>query len=402
MKTNMGNSIEDIELYIHIPFCVKKCNYCDFLSFAPESLGNDLLIKEMYVNALCSEIEFKGRLYEHNKVTSIFIGGGTPSSLETNYIVKIMDAINQSFNVSNYAEITIECNPGTVNFESLSVYKSLGINRLSFGLQSTDDNELKVLGRIHDYRSFLNSIDATIKAGFDNYNVDIMYGLPEQNLRSLRKTLREVTRLNPKHLSVYSLIIEENTPFYEKYNDDYINQCMGKITSFLPGENELCEMTAFIKAFLDGRGFHQYEISNFAKNGYECRHNIGYWRRKQYIGMGLGASSLYNETRLKNISNIDDYIKNWSLSNPVNEFEEEEKLTKEESMSEYMILGLRMNKGVSAEKFYDIYGRTLDSVFGSQIENLTSQELLINEGNIIKPTRRGLELQNIVAREFML
>lgn len=401
MKTNMGNSIEDIELYIHIPFCVKKCNYCDFLSFAPDTFTNDLLTKEMYVNALCSEIEFKSHIYGNNKVTSIFIGGGTPSSLETNYIVKIMDAINKSFNVSNDAEITIECNPGTVNFESLSVYKSLGINRLSFGLQSTDDNELKALGRIHDYRSFLNSIDATIKAGFDNYNVDLMYGLPGQSLRTLRKSLSDVIRFNPKHLSVYSLIIEENTPFYEKYNDDYIIQCQGKITSFLPKESELCEMTDFVKAFLKGRGYNQYEISNYAKNGYECRHNIGYWTRNQYIGMGLGASSLYDETRYKNVSNIDDYIKNWSATNPTNEFEEVEKITKEESMYEYMILGLRMNRGVSAEEFYNIYGRTLENVYGSQIERLINRELLINDGNRIKPTPRGLELQNIVARDFL-
>lgn len=399
MKIDVDKN-KEIELYIHIPFCVKKCNYCDFLSFSSDHFNNDLFTKEMYVNALCSEIVYKGNICNDRVVDSIYIGGGTPSSLETSLIVKIMDTINSSFTVSSDAEITIECNPGTVDFDCLSVYKSLGINRLSFGLQSTDDNELKLLGRIHDYRSFVSSIEATLKVGFDNYNVDIMYGLPNQNIGILRKTLNDVIRFNPKHISVYSLIIEEGTPFYEKYNDDYINQCKGKITSFLPEEKELCEMTDFVKAFLRGRGYMQYEISNYAKAGYECRHNIGYWKRKQYMGMGLGAASLYNETRYSNITDIDNYIKNWTLTNPISEYQEQENITKDESMSEYMILGLRMNDGVSAEEFYSIYGRTLENVYGDDINMLVEKGLIINDGNYIKPTVQGLDLQNIIAQTF--
>lgn len=401
MRTNLDNSNKEIELYIHIPFCVKKCNYCDFLSFAPDTFTNDLLTKEMYVNALCSEIEFKSHIYGNNTVTSIFIGGGTPSSLATSLIVRIMDSVHSFFKVAIDAEITIECNPGTVDFEALSIYKSLGINRLSFGLQSTDNNELKLLGRIHDYRSFVNSIEATLKAGFDNYNVDIMYGLPGQNISILHKTLSDVTRFSPKHLSVYSLIIEEGTPFYEKYNDDYIIQCQGKITSFLPKESELCEMTDFVKAFLKGRGYNQYEISNYAKNGYECRHNIGYWKRAEYIGIGLGAASLYDNVRYKNITDIDKFIKNWSMSNPISEYESKESLSDDEAMAEFMILGLRMNEGVSADEFHNIFGRSLGDVYKENIHELIQQGLIVNEGGRIRPTSNGLELQNIIAGKFI-
>lgn len=394
MKINMDNN-KEIELYIHIPFCVKKCNYCDFLSFVSEPF-----VREMYTNALCSEIRHRGSRYNNHTVSSIYIGGGTPSSLETALIVKIMDVINDTFNISLDAEITIECNPGTVTFDSLSVYKSLGINRLSFGLQSTDDKELKLLGRIHDYKSFINSLDAVIKAGFDNYNVDIMYGLPGQNLKTLRRTLNEVSRFNPTHISAYSLIIEEGTLFYEKYNDDYINRCKGNIASFLPQEDELCEMTNFINAFLKGRGYNHYEISNYAKNGYECIHNIGYWTRKNYIGFGIGAASLYNETRYKNISDINKYIDNYLLTNPSDEYEEEEHITATESMSEYMILGLRLCEGVSIAEFYNRYNRTMESVYGEDINTLVDKGLIVNDGNFIKPTVQGLDLQNIIAQTF--
>lgn len=386
----------DIEIYIHIPFCVKKCDYCDFLSFPsnPET-------REYYVNALCSEIEFKAEKFADKNVTSIYIGGGTPSSLEAKLIIKIMNTLDNAFSISKDAEVTIECNPGTVSKDSLSVYKSYGINRLSIGLQSANEEELKTLGRIHDYDSFVRTLDSLMKAGFTNYNVDIMYGLPNQTLDSLGKTLKAVTMFGPKHISAYSLIIEEGTSFYDKYKEDYVNQCLAKKTKYLPEENVLCEMTNLVNAYLKGRGYKQYEVSNYAKAGYECRHNIGYWKRTPYIGFGLGAASLYDEKRYKNITDIDRYIKNYFLTNPVVEYEEQETLSAKDSMSEFMILGLRMNEGVSFDDFYDTYRMSLENVYGSQIERLINMELLINDGNRIKPTSKGLELQNMIAREFI-
>ena len=387
---------KEIEIYIHIPFCVKKCDYCDFLSFP-----SDADTREYYVNALCSEIELKAKKLNDKTVSSIYIGGGTPSSIETKLIIKIMNTLDSAFTISRDAEVTIECNPGTVSKDGLSVYKSYGINRLSIGLQSANEHELKLLGRIHDYDSFVRTIDAVLKAGFINYSVDIMYGLPGQTLESLRKTLKAVTMFRPKHISAYSLIIEEGTPFFDRYNDDYISQCMAKKTKYLPEENVLCEMTDYVNAFLKGRGYEQYEVSNYAKAGYECRHNIGYWKRTPYIGFGLGAASLYEEVRYKNITDLDMYIKNYSLANPIIEYEEQDALTAGESMSEFMILGLRMNEGVSFDDFYNAYRMSLENVYGSQIERLINQELLVNEGNRIKPTLRGLELQNTIAREFI-
>ena len=392
----MKTDSDTIELYIHIPFCVKKCDYCDFLSFPsnPET-------REYYVNALCSEIEYKGELLKGKTVTSIYIGGGTPSSLETPLIIKIMNTLDKAFNISGEAEVTIECNPGTVNPDSLAVYKSFGINRLSIGLQSADYDELKALGRIHDYDSFLRTIDAVIKAGFTNYNVDIMYGLPGQDLSSLRRTLKNVTMLGPKHISAYSLIIEEGTRFYDRYYEDYINQIKGDKTKYLPTESALVEMTDFVNAYLKGRGYIRYEISNYAKKGYECRHNIGYWKRAEYIGFGIGAASLYENVRYKNITDIDKYIKNYSVSNPVNEYESKEKLSADEAMAEFMMLGLRMTEGVSADEFHNMFGRSIGDVYKDSITELTQQGLIVSEGGRIRPTNKGLELQNIIAGKFI-
>ncbi len=387
---------QELELYIHIPFCVKKCNYCDFLSFTSEPFT-----RELYTNALCSEIEYKGRKLNDRIVTSIYIGGGTPSVLETKYISKIVDVINDTFTINEETEFTIECNPGTVSRESLNVYKMLGINRLSFGVQSSNDDELKLLGRIHDYSSFINSLDYALRAGFINISADIMYGLPHQTIKTLRKTLSDVSRFNLKHLSVYSLIIEENTQFYNEYYDDYVTQSNGNLTSFLPSEDELSEMTDFVHAYLNNRGYKQYEISNYAKKGYECRHNIGYWKRKEYLGVGLGAASLIDEVRYKNITDIETYIKNWTFTNPINEYDEVTTLTLNERMAEFMMLGLRMTDGVSSTDFFNAFNHPLGNVYSNQIASLQDKGLIIDDGGIIKPTAKGLDLQNVIAREFV-
>lgn len=392
----MNNNMRELELYIHIPFCAKKCNYCDFLSFATtEDVHVD------YINALCSEIEYKGQFYEDYEVTSIYFGGGTPSFIKTSLVVKLYDKLESTFTISPEAEVTIECNPGTVNRDKLSVYKTLGINRLSFGVQSTNDDELKLLGRIHDFRSFLESLDAAGRVGFNNISADIMYGLPGQNLATLKKTLSDVAMFNLKHISVYSLIIEENTPFYEQYHDDYITQIQGNLTSFLPNEDELIEMTDYVGAYLNNRGYKQYEISNYAKKGCECRHNIGYWQRKEYLGIGLGAASLISDTRYKNVSDMGKYIKNWMLDNPICEYDEMDKLTRDDCMAEFMMLGLRMTDGVYATYFYNAFGVSMGNVYGDAIDSLVSQGLVVNDGGHVYPTASGIRLQNVIAREFV-
>ena len=388
--------LQPIELYIHIPFCIRKCNYCDFHSFVSSDET-----KVAYIRALCNEIEYKGMEYKNRKVTSIYIGGGTPSLIETRFIVEIMDTVRNTFTIEENAEITIECNPGTVTLEGLSVYKALGINRLSFGLQSSNDDELKLLGRIHDYKSYIMSLDFALRLDFTNISTDIMYGLPNQDIKTLRRTLSDVAKFNLKHISVYSLIIEENTPFFDAYHDDYITQCKGGVTSFLPDENALLEMTDFVNAYLNNRGYTQYEISNYSKKGYRCRHNIGYWKRQEYLGFGIGAASLINETRYKNISNIDRYIGNYSKKFPDSEYDEIETLTADESMAEFMLLGLRMTEGVRSSDFYNIYNRSITDVYNDEILSLISDGLLVNDGNIYKPTRKGLELQNIISERFI-
>lgn len=390
------NTRRIIEIYIHIPFCVKKCNYCDFNSL----VGNEDYYA-YYVSALCNEIIFKSRRYNNCVVSSIYIGGGTPSIIKGALISKIIDSINSSFRIDDEVEITIECNPGTVSKELLSLYKTIGINRLSFGVQSTNEKELKLLGRIHDYTSFVTSLDYSLRLGFDNINVDIMYGIPNQNLKTLKKTLSDIVRFKIKHLSVYSLIIEENTPFYDKYIDDYLRQSKGEVTSFLPSEDMLCEMTDYIGAYLKSRGYHMYEISNYALEGYECKHNIGYWTRREYIGFGLGAASLYDNVRLKNPADMDRYINNWTKKNPVCEYDEKINLTKDEQMAEHMILGLRMSEGVSSEEFYNIYGRSLEAVYKDKINDLQDKGLVVVKGGRVKPTLTGMKLQNIIAREFI-
>lgn len=382
---------KSLELYVHIPFCVRKCEYCDFLS-APA--GADT--QQEYVRNLLLEIEQKGVRCTDYEVTTIFFGGGTPSILKAGWIADILDAIHRNFKVRKDAEITIECNPGTLTFEKLSIYKSAGINRISVGLQSASDAELRELGRIHTYEDFLRSYDLIRKKGFSNVNIDLMAALPGQTLKSYEQTLRRVLTLKPEHISAYSLIIEEGTPFYEKYEADELLREKGEKPQMLPSEETERLMYERTKKLLLAHGYERYEISNYARRGYACRHNIGYWRRENYLGFGLGSASLLENERFHNTTDFTDYLGGDYLAY------EQEKLDKKSQMEEFMFLGLRMTEGISTECFRQTFGLTVELVYGPVLEQQIADQLLRKEDGRIFLTERGLDVSNYVMAQFLL
>ena len=400
-----------LEIYIHIPFCVKKCDYCDFLS-APA----DLETKEKYVEALINEIKLNKNKMSEYVVDTVFIGGGTPSLLEENQISKIMSVLRDNCNMSENPEITIECNPGTITESKLLEYKKSGINRISFGLQSTNDEELKSIGRIHKYAGFLESYNLARKCGFDNINVDLMSALPGQTLKSYEETLNKVVRLEPEHISAYSLIVEENTLMYDR-----VKKAQIKGINILPDEESERKMYYLTNNILRSNGYRKYEISNYSKPGKECKHNIGYWQRKEYLGFGIGAASLYKENRYNNISDINKYIevltnniKENSINNVGNSSEVEnqvnilnsivknlQQLTERDRMEEFMFLGLRMMEGVSMEKFEQYFGKTYMEVYGKVQKRMEDKRFLINDNGYVKLTEFGIDLSNYVMSEFL-
>lgn len=382
---------KSLELYVHIPFCVRKCEYCDFLS-APA--GADT--QQEYVRNLLLEIEQKGVRCTDYEVTTIFFGGGTPSILKAGWIADILDAIHRNFKVRKDAEITIECNPGTLTFEKLSIYKSADINRISVGLQSASDAELRELGRIHTYEDFLKSYDLIRKKGFSNVNIDLMAALPGQTLKSYEQTLRRVLALKPEHISAYSLIIEEGTPFYEKYEADELLREKGEKPQMLPSEETERLMYERTKELLLAHGYERYEISNYARRGYACRHNIGYWRRENYLGFGLGSASLLENERFHNTTDLTDYLGGDYLAY------EQEKLDKKSQMEEFMFLGLRMTDGISTECFRQTFGLTVELVYGPVLEQQIADQLLRKEDGRIFLTERGLDVSNYVMAQFLL
>lgn len=368
-------------LYVHIPFCMKKCAYCDFLSWRGSREE-----QERYVQALCREIDlYKGRYPE--RVSSLFLGGGTPSVLEPRLLDMIMDRLVGAFSFGKDPEISIEANPGTVTLERLRDYKKMGIDRISFGLQSTDDMQLERLGRIHTYQEFLEGYDMARRAGFENINVDLMSGIPGQTLKSWQQDLTRVTELEPEHISAYSLIIEEGTPFAQMDLD-------------LPGEDEERDMYEATAVILGERGYIQYEISNYARPGRACAHNIGYWRRDDYLGLGLGAASLVDETRWNNTDSIDTYLAH--AEDPDRLHVGVEELSVREQMEEMMFLGLRMMEGVWRRDFQAAFGVSLEAVYKEAIRRMEGLGLLADDGERIFLTRRGISLADQVSVEFML
>ena len=379
---------KELELYIHIPFCVKKCSYCDFLS-APATEQT----KEAYMAALFAEIGGRAKDYKERIVTSIFIGGGTPSLLSGDSIRQLMEHIREGFTLAPDAEITMEVNPGTVTAEKLTAFYAAGINRLSIGMQSAQEQELKILGRIHDFDGFCQVYREAVEAGFTNINVDVMSGLPGQTLASYKDTLEKVLQLEPmpQHISAYSLIVEEGTPFAAMAD-------RGELP--LPEEDTERAMYEETIEVLAGYGFHRYEISNYALDGYECRHNVGYWIRRDYLGFGIGAASLIGNVRFQNGRDLNAY-----LAHPLACREEQQSLTTQEQMEETMFLGLRLIRGVSYPEFARCYGQTLEEVYGEVIaRNVADGLLTVREdetGRRLMLTGRGLDVSNYVMAQFL-
>ena len=410
----MENTIRDLGIYIHIPFCVKKCDYCDFLS-APATDE----IKSKYFDSVITEIEsYRGKAEEYI-VPTIFFGGGTPSCVDEVYISRILESINKVFCIDRMRlEATIEVNPGTITRDKLIAYKEAGINRLSFGLQSANDRELLLLGRIHSYKQFEENYHLAREVGFQNINIDLMSALPGQTLESWEHTLNTVIDLKPEHVSAYSLIIEEGTKFYDRYNS----------TSFdakeLPDEETDRLIYHRTKEILELNGYHRYEISNYAKDGYECRHNSSYWIGTDYLGVGLGASSLLNDARFSNLQYIKQYIqkceayKSYNIEN-INEdinkanqsamwddtiglHRDFEQLTQSQKMEEYMFLGLRMCAGVSKTGFFQRFNIKMESIYGKVLQQLKENNLLIINEDQILLTEYGIDVSNSVLSVFLL
>ena len=381
---------KNLQIYVHIPFCVQKCLYCDFLSFAAEER-----VQEDYVNALLEEIRHYGEKMTDYDVTTIYIGGGTPSYVNHVWIETVLAEIYENFSIKPNVEISIECNPGTLSSWKLGAYKSAGINRLSIGLQSANNEELKLLGRIHTYEDFLKSYEMARAAGFDNINVDLMSGLPKQNVTKFLETLYQIIKLRPEHISAYSLIIEKGTPFYDSYKFDLVKQQAGMKTDFLPSEDEEYQIYKATQEVLKQNGYVQYETSNYAQKGYECRHNIGYWTRENYLGVGLGAASLIENVRYTNTSNIDTYMQGeWVAI--------EEPITRKAQMEEFMFLGLRMNEGVSREDFENNFNISIEAIYREPLEELKRKELLVARAGRIFLTDKGRDLSNYCLAKFLL
>ena len=371
---------QEISLYIHIPFCVRKCLYCDFPSFS----GMDGMFED-YVRRLCREMGEAAPSFQGIGVKSVFFGGGTPSILPPALMGRIMDKIMSAYDVNSDAEISMEANPGTLDAAKLREYKSMYFNRLSMGLQAWQDRLLERLGRIHRGGEFEDNFLQARDAGFKNINVDLMFSLPGQTLDDWQETLEKVMRLDPEHISAYSLIIEEGTPFFDMYEK-------GQITE--TDENTDRRMYYLAKEMLSDKGFRQYEISNFAKEGFECRHNITYWRTEEYRGFGLGAHSYVDGTRFHNSADMKEYMAGGGHLDM-------EKLTPEEMQEEFMFMGLRMNEGISREEFLKRFKTDITSVYGQEISELISEGLLTENKGRISLTDRGIDVSNQVFEKFI-
>lgn len=393
---------EELSLYIHIPFCVRKCGYCDFLSAPADEKARD-----RYVQALLMEIErYQGTETADRKIKTLYIGGGTPSILSVNQLDCIMQKIKCTFNFYDDIEASMEMNPGTASKEKCRALYQMGINRLSIGLQSTNDKELKTLGRIHSYEDFLNTYTWCREAGFQNINVDLMAALPYQTVESYTTGLRKIIRLAPEHISAYSLILEEGTPFYQKYNSG----CYP-----LPDEEQERLMYRETEQILAQAGYERYEISNYAKKGYACRHNLVYWQGGDYLGLGLGSSSYMDGVRFHNTTDFNTYVNQGAY------VEDREELSVQAKMEEFMFLGLRVMAGVSGTEFEKRFGKTMEDVYGDVLRKHEEEGLLQIERkedrkeaaaaepakgktNIEKVmlTTNGVDVSNYVFADFLL
>lgn len=372
-----------MELYIHIPFCVRKCAYCDFLSFAGKEACMD-----RYGEALIRDVRSRGGilpLSDDVSVSSVYIGGGTPSLMPEGFYEKLFDEIRKYYALTPDAEITIECNPGTATPARLEEYRRAGINRISFGMQSADDNELRGLGRIHTWKDCTETVSMARKAGFDNVNIDLMMNLPGQTKEQFSKTIAKAIELQPEHISSYSLIIEEGTPFYQRYADH---------PELLPDDDSAAETYETAVKLLAEAGYRQYEISNFAKPGRECRHNIGYWRREEYLGIGIGAASLIGDCRFRVMPDLEGYLAELS-------YEPVETLTERDIRNETVMLGLRMNDGVSIYELSKTFGSDYAARIAGKMDLHVAQGFARKDCDRYGLTVRGMLVSNVIIAELL-
>lgn len=373
----------EIGVYIHIPFCKRKCYYCDFVSY-PEKYE----LQGKYIDKVIQEIEENKKILQDNNVTTIYIGGGTPSSIKPELIKRILNEIYNYTEINNIKEITIEVNPGTATKNNLQLYKNCGINRLSIGLQSTNNDILNEIGRIHNFNQFLDTYKWAREAEFKNINVDLMIGIPNQTLDDVKTSLEKVVSLKPEHISVYSLIVEDETPMKKLIES-------GKLK--LPDEEDERNQYKYTKNFLELNGYKHYEISNFAKPGFESKHNLNCWEQKQYIGLGVAAHSYINGVRYSNTISLEEYLN--KDSKDIKEIHETQ--TIDDMKKEYMLLGLRKIDGVQISKFEEKFGENPIYLFKNELKKLIQEGLLIIDLDNIKLTEKGLDLANIVWEEFV-
>ena len=373
---------KELSLYIHIPFCKQKCFYCDFPSYASIDY-----LKSDYVEALCKEIEEKAIKY---KIKSIFIGGGTPSYLETEEIIKILNYINK-LDLSEDIEFTMECNPGALKEEKLRAMLNGGVNRISMGLQAVQNSLLKDIGRIHSFKQFEENFNLARQIGFKNINVDLMFGLPNQKVEEWKESLETIARMNPEHISAYSLIIEEGTAFYKLWERNKL---------ILPSEEEEREMYVITKNILKNYGYHQYEISNYSKVGSECYHNKVYWKSDEYLGLGSASTSFIDGKRIKNIENVKDYIDKINSGEDV--IDDIYVNTLEDNMEEFVFMGLRMIEGINVNEFNKRFGVTIEGIYKEVIDKNINKKLLVLENDRLRLTEKGIELSNSVMSDFIL
>ena len=373
---------KELSLYIHIPFCKQKCFYCDFPSYASIDY-----LKSDYVEALCKEIEEKAIKY---KIKSIFIGGGTPSYLETEEISKILNSINK-LDLSEDIEFTMECNPGALKEEKLRAMLNGGVNRISMGLQAVQNSLLKDIGRIHSFKQFEENFNLARQIGFKNINVDLMFGLPNQKVEEWKESLETIARMNPEHISAYSLIIEEGTAFYKLWERNKL---------ILPSEEEEREMYVITKNILKNYGYHQYEISNYSKVGSECYHNKVYWKSDEYLGLGSASTSFIDGKRIKNIENVKDYIDKINSGEDV--IDDIYVNTLEDNMEEFVFMGLRMIEGINVNEFNKRFGVTIEGIYKEVIDKNINKKLLVLENDRLRLTEKGIELSNSVMSDFIL
>ncbi|EDT70360.1 radical SAM family heme chaperone HemW [Clostridium perfringens] len=377
--------MDKISLYIHIPFCAQKCLYCDFPSFARKDH-----LRKAYIEALNKEIISLREKHNNLEINTIFIGGGTPSVLEADELECLLKEVAK-LNMAKDVEYSMECNPGNLTEEKLEVMKKYGVNRISMGLQAKQDNLLKGLGRIHNYKTFKENFLLAKKVGFNNINVDLMFGLPNQRLNEWEETLREIISLEPAHISAYSLIIEEGTAFYNLYENDKLK---------LPTEEEERKMYHLAKKILEENGFNQYEISNYAKERKECRHNLAYWNMDNWIGVGSAAASYINGKRIKNISSVEEYIN--SINEKREAVEEIINNSKNDNMEEFMFMGLRKINGIDENEFKKRFSMNINDVYGEILNKYIDEGLLIRDSGMIFLSEKGIEISNIIMADFLL